>query len=136
MKLKALIFLFAVFACGASSAEQQNTIGVHLGTYHSSNIYCDNGKNPGLYYSNGETGLTVGTYFNSCERQSYYIGWVSPTWHGLGVMAAGVTGYVRPVTPMIAPTFAVSLDKNTNVRVTGASWEGMDVYHISIERKF
>jgi len=68
---------------------EQDLFGVHAGTYHSPNIDCSNGKNPGLFYRDAGTGLTLGTYFNSCERQSYYIGWVSPDWHGLGVMVAG-----------------------------------------------
>jgi hypothetical protein len=133
--MKRYAILALALVAGAAQADQ-NTFGVHMGTYHSPNIDCGNGKNPGVYYNHGNTSLTLGTYFNSCERQSYYIGWASPDWHGLGVLAAGVTGYVRPVTPMIAPTFALSVDKSTSVRITGGSWQNMDVYHVSIERRF
>lgn len=117
-------------------AEEKDTFGLHVVTYHSPNIYCDNGKNPGLYYSHEDTGATVGTYYNSCERQSYYAGWHSPEVYGFGFMVAGVTGYVKPITPMIAPTFSIPLDKTISLRISGGSWDGMDVYHLSVEARF
>lgn len=136
MKLKTLIFLFAALACGAASAEQKDTIGVHLGTYHSSNIYCDNGKNPGLYLSDGDNGATIGFYHNSCGRQSYYMGWISDDWHGLSLMVMGVTGYILPVTPAVFPTFAAPITEDTTLRISGGSLFGYTVVHFSIERKF
>lgn len=128
--------LAALLFCGAVSAEEKDTFGLHLGTYHSPNIDCDNGQNPGLYYSNGKTGTTIGTYYNSCERQSYYIGWTSPAWHGLGLMAGGVTGYVKPVTLIMTPTASFGFTKSTALRISGGSWDGMDVYHLSVETRF
>jgi len=136
MKRYAILAL-ALFA-GAAQAEK-DTIGVHGVTYHSPNIYCDNGQNPGIYYSNGDTGITVGTYYNSCKRQSEYIGWKSPDAYGLSVMFVAVTGYVKDFTPMIAPTFELNTSrfvKDSSIRITGGSWARMDVYHVSIERRF
>lgn len=136
MKLKTTLMLAALLFCGAAAATEKDTFGMHLGTYHSPNIDCSNGKNPGLYYINGDTGLTIGTYYNSCKRQTEYIGWKSPSLYGLSLMAGGATGYRKPVTVMMAPTAAFGVTKNTSLRITGGSWEGMDVYHLSIERKF
>lgn len=139
MKRYAILALALVAGVAQAAQTDKMTMGLHGFTYHSPNIDCGNGKNPGLYLNDGKTGLTAGFYHNSCQRQSEYIGWVTPNVYGLGLMIAGVTGYVKPVTFMAAPTFELNTSrfvKDSSVRITGGSWQNMDVYHVSIERRF
>lgn len=139
--MKAIHFLIPVlFAIGFIQFAKADTIGMHVGTHHSSNIYCDNGENPGLYYSHEETGITLGTYRNSCGRQSLYVGWISPDWHGLSAMAIVATNYNSPL-PLglfggVFPTYRLDLDKSTSIRVSGMALFKTEVFHFSIDRKF
>lgn len=112
----------------------QNTMGLHLGSYHSPGIECDNGNNPGVYF-HASNGLTVGTYKNSCLRQSAYVGYKTSDWHGIGLIAMAVTGYDRPVTPVAFPTSAFRVG-DMRVRVSGGTWDGQTVVHLSAERNF
>lgn len=131
--MKSLVIAFVMLLSGPVFAEQ--IFGVHLGTYHSPNIACDNGNNPGLYYRS-EVGVVLGTYHNSCERQSYYIGYRTPEWRGFGVMFAGVTGYVEQVTPLAFPTYSFHVYDGYRARISGASWDDMTVVHFSVEKRF
>jgi hypothetical protein len=136
--MKRYAILALALVAGVAQAEK-DTMGLHMGTYHSPNIDCGNDRNPGVYYTHGKTGLTLGTYYNSCQRQTEYVGWRTPSIYGLGLMTVGATGYVKPVTFMVAPTLELNASrfvKDSSVRITGGSWEGMDVYHVSIERRF
>ncbi len=119
----------------SGSAFAQQTFGMHMGTYHSANIECDNGNNPGVYY-HASNGMTVGAYHNSCERQSAYVGYKTGDWRGLGVMAIAVTGYDRPITPVVFPTYSLIRYEKTKLRVSGGSWEGKTVVHFSAETDF
>lgn len=114
---------------------QSNTMGLHGITYHSPGIDCDNGKNPGAYVRL-DFGLLVGFYHNSCERQSEYLGYHTPEWRGLSLVFMGVTGYVQPVTPLAFPTYAARVYEDLKLRVSGASWDGRTVVHLSVERNF
>lgn len=117
-----------------SACFAETTVGLHLGTIHGGNPPCDNGNNPGVYVS-AESGLIVGTYRNSCERQSYYAGYKTPDWHGVGVMLMGVTGYEAQVTFAAFPTVAFG-SEDLRLRISGGAWDGWTVIHCSTEWRF
>jgi len=123
--------VFAVLMLLALPASAQHVLGLHTVTYHSANIDCDNGNNPGLYYGNTDSGLVLGTYYNSCRKQSYYVGYITPDWRGLSVVADLVTGYVLPVTPRIYPSLAMG-----PFRLSGGKWGPYEVVHLSMEVRF
>jgi hypothetical protein len=125
----ALLVGMLTFACFA-----QTTVGLHLGSVHGGNPPCDNGNNPGVYVGI-ENGLVVGTYRNSCERQSFYAGYKPPDWHGVGVILMGVTGYEAKVTFVALPTVAFG-SEDFRVRVSGGAWDGWAVVHFSTEWRF
>jgi hypothetical protein len=116
--------------------EHGKIVGVHLGSWHGGNLACNNGYNPGLYFSDVATGFTAGTYHNSCERQSYYIGVKTPDWHGLSLMVMGVTGYFKPVTLVALPMYTVPLQKDDSLRISGGKSGEIEVIHFSVDRKF
>ncbi len=130
--MKTAIIVFFVLLSASASA--QNTMGLHVGTYHSSNIECDNGNNPGVYF-HASNGMTVGAYHNSCERQSVYVGYKTSDWHGVAIMAIAVTGYDRPITPVAFPTAAMRIG-DVRLRISGGTWDNQTVVHFSAERSF
>lgn len=94
-----------VAACSHQPAHADTRIGVHVGSHHFSGTF--NNVNPGLYLF--KDGWTVGTYYNSERRQSYYAGY---TFEGdligavdYGVTVGLITGYQRArVLPMLVPS--------------------------------
>lgn len=125
-----------VFLVGmlTSACFAQTTVGLHLGSIHGGNPPCDNGNNPGVYVG-VDNGLSVGTYLNSCERQSLYAGYKTPDWHGVGVILMVVTGYEATVTFAAFPTVAFG-SENLRLRISGGAWNGWTVIHFSTERSF
>ena len=95
-----------------AGAAQADTIGLHVGSWHSRPGY--NNVNPGAFYR-ADDGLTVGAYCNSQSRSpnnpdaptcrpSAYAG---VTWGGDGLVAltAGVvTGYTYGPLPIVLPS--------------------------------
>lgn len=130
-----LIAVATAFGSASARAESDYIMGAHMLTYHSPNIYCDNGQNPGVYIGL-PNGATFGTYHNSCERQTFYAGVRTPDWHGASLMFGGFTGYEKPITWMIAPSVAVPLDKTDSVRFAGGVWDKNTIVHLAFERKF
>jgi len=96
-----------VASCSACPGYAQTTVGVHLGSQHSSGGF--NNVNPGVYLNH--KGFTVGGYYNSERRASYYGGYtlelpIGPLRAGLTVGA--ITGYqAAKVIPLVVPSVAV-----------------------------
>lgn len=132
--MKSLFIAFVMLLAGPVFA-QEPAFGLHLTTYHSPNIDCGNGKNPGIY-ARASFGIVVGTYYNSCERQSEYIAYRTPEWKGLAIQAGGVTGYSEKITPLAFPTYRFHIYDGYRAMVSGASRNDRTVVHLSVERNF
>jgi hypothetical protein len=129
--------IIAAALLGASFWASAQTFGVHVGSVHDRDGF--NNVNPGLYVRL-DSGLTLGTVYNSERRQSYYAGW---TWSAplherveASVTLGAITGYETGVLPMAVPSLAVAVGDNTKLRV---SWlqkvykRGANAVHFSIE---
>lgn len=81
-------------------------LGLHLMSYHDAGNF--NNVNPGIYIKH-ESGVTVGTYYNSVKRQSYYGGYTFKpidALPNLDVTVGVVTGYPSmPVAPLFIPSY-------------------------------
>lgn len=78
------------------------TVGLHLGSVHLPKKDFNN-VNPGIYYQ-WDSGVTVGTFYNSERRQSVYAGWTWE-WGRLNLTAGLITGYRRAsILPLAAPS--------------------------------
>lgn len=143
-----IALLFAAFSLSAYA--EPVTLGVHLATYHVKSGY--NNVNPGVYVRWGY--FTAGTYHNSVNRQSSYVGltyeWETPSWplvSAMALTAGAISGYAyRPVIPFIIPSARFDLTRDislrttlvpeplfTNRKLTGIRAAGL---HISLERRF
>ena len=88
-------------------AYSADRIGVHIASQHSEKGF--NNVNPGVYVVH--SGYTIGTYYNSEYRQSYYAGY---TFEGklsgpinYGITVGAITGYAAgKVTPMVVPSIS------------------------------
>jgi hypothetical protein len=97
--------------------EAPETVGLHLGTWHSDPGFCSN--TPGVY-ARWQSGLTVGAYKNSaCRSYSGYAGW---TWETEGrvraaITVGAVTGYkLASVLPLVAPSLIVDVTPSIALR--------------------
>lgn len=85
-------------------AAQACTLGLHIGSQHyPAQSY--NNANPGAYYI-ASNGVTVGGYYNSERRPSFYAGY-SWDYGPFRLQVGGITGYYKPVLPMVAPSVAL-----------------------------
>lgn len=78
-------------------------IGLHIGSHHvGSNQF--NNVNPGIYVRT-EDDVVIGGYRNSIRRNTFYVAKVFETdQHPFGVVVGAATGYLLPVTPLVAGT--------------------------------
>lgn len=130
--------IIALSALLAVPCFAENTMGLHTFSWHSGGT-CVNNENPGAYVQINN-GTTFGTYLNSCDRQTFYVGGEFLK-HNLGpVQVAGfamaATGYFLPVTPGAFLTLKMPVTKNDAVRLAGHRWQDVTVLHLSVERKF
>ncbi len=95
------------------------TVGLHLVSAHSNQAQDWREVNPGVYlrWSNG---ATVGTYLNSVNRQSVYLGWTGD-WPiasraSVGLTLGAITGYSRSVLPLVVPSLRVGITERASVR--------------------
>lgn len=99
----------AVFFC---SAAQSQTLLSGFVSRHMSGDYNENNYGIGIRIDDGRwSGWAIGTYRNSIDRQSVYIGreW---TWHvagpvHIGALAGAATGYRTPIMPLALPELVV-----------------------------
>lgn len=92
-------------SCSMSPVAAQ-TVGLHLASVHSKSGY--NNVNPGVYVN--LDGWTVGTYYNSERRQSYYAGYTLDRDFGpvrASLTLGGITGYDGGPLPLVVPSLAV-----------------------------
>jgi len=122
----------------AAPAFAETTIGLHTVSWHSGG-QCMNNENPGAYIQIDQ-GIAFGTYYNSCARQTFYIGGeiakhqIGPV--AVGVFAMAATGYFMPITPGAFLTLKAPISKTDSVRLAGNRWDGVTVLHLTAERKF
>lgn len=118
------------------------TVGLHLVSAHSNQSQAWREFNPGVYlrWSNG---ATVGTYLNSVNRQSFYLGWTGD-WPvarraSLGLTLGAISGYSRPVQPLVVPSLRVGVTERASVRtaiVINPRPGGANALHLSAEWRF
>jgi hypothetical protein len=133
-----MIKLFALALFAATSAHA-TTVGLHLGSVHDKPGFND--SNPGIYIKT-EEGYTVGTVYNSVNKQAFYAGYTFSRNFGKVELAAtvgGITGYTLPVTPMLVPSVVVSLTDSFSARINFLAKVhkyGASALHFTVERKF
>ena len=140
-----LIAIAMAFACSAAAAvEPPSSIGLHIGSHHftAREHGTWNDVNPGVF-ARWDSGLVVGTLRNSERRQSVYIGhtWQSPRWSGIAadLTAGAITGYGRPVSPLLAAGVSVAVTESFSIRVSllpKAAPKGSAAIHLSTEWSF
>jgi hypothetical protein len=108
-------------------------IGLHVASAHIPQGN-ENNFNPGIY-ARMPSGLTVGTYYNSVRRQSFYAGYTYDLFGPVSVTVGGVTGYNKfgPVAPMVVPSLSLGAVRFSVIPpVAGIP----SVVHLSLEHKF
>ena len=107
------------------------TLGLHIGSQHDPARDFNN-ANPGAYYISDE-GWTVGTYYNSERKQSVYAG-KSWDFGPFRLQAGLITGYSRPVLPMVAPSVSLGAGFRLTV-LPKVERGGSSVIHLTWETK-
>jgi hypothetical protein len=74
-------------------------VGLHIGSHHIPNEGVNN-TNPGVY-AQLSNGLLAGTYRNSYNRRTNYVGWQTPELLRLSVVGALATGYTAEQAPRV-----------------------------------
>lgn len=145
--MKKMITLLLLAACACASQAQNllpTTVGLHLGTKHSSAGY--NNTNPGVY-ARWDSGMTAGVYYNSERATSAYAGYLwetgayTPLQLQAGLLLGVVTGYrARQLTPLLVPSLSAALPATDwRARLTyvpKAEKGSAHALHLSIERNF
>ena len=130
--------LAALVAILAHSADAQ-TVGLHLGSIHDKPGFND--SNPGAYLKL-KNGLTLGTVFNSENKQSYYAGLTLDKELTESVSASitfgGITGYALAITPMVVPSVAYDFGSFSlrTTFLTKINKKGANALSFSIEKSF
>jgi hypothetical protein len=119
-------------------------IGLHVGSVHTDNSTGQslNGFNPGIYLEH-TSGITVGTYYNSLRRASYYVGYnyrMAPI-YGVtpSVLVGGVTGYTTSPTWAIVPSLSYNMGDGVAVRLSylpKVEATKVQTLHLSLEKRF
>lgn len=122
----------ALLAVAGLAAGQ--SVGLHLGSVHLPKRDYNN-ANPGAYVRFGN-GLTLGGYYNSERRPSFYAGYT----HSFGpvdVTVGAITGYERAaVMPMVVPSVRLFEIGRVGVRlafVPKIEKNGAHVLHAMVE---
>ena len=133
--------LCAVFVMFIISGCHAHTVGVHLGSVHSTK-YQNNGEtwnntNPGVYVRT-DTNWVVGGYYNSMRKPTIYAGKVWPIYQAgnlkLDLTTGLATGYRFAVVPLVSPSVKFDGLPFRLHYIPGIG--GPHVLHISYERKF
>jgi len=120
-------------SCAALAA-----IGLHLASMHSRPGF--ENINPGIYAIN-RCGWMAGAYRNSFDQPSLYVARLIDPPRAVWFVSAGlITGYDRPLTPVIAVGAKARLTPNLTLRLTFVPEVGnlnnAAVAHLSLERRF
>jgi hypothetical protein len=117
-------------------------LGAHLMSYHDTGDY--NNVNPGVYLQH-QSGATVGSYYNSERRQSYYGGYTFKPFDSLPHLDSTVgvvSGYGKKrVMPFVLPSYTV-YESGEGVRARVGYWpkvgtvQPANVFHLMMEKKF
>jgi len=99
-------------------------LGLHLATYHFDRNEGLNEINPGAYVSCND--FVVGTYRNSNDNQSSYVGYTIHKWN-IDFLVGGIAGYENKIVPAILPSYKY---KSVRFTIIPAYQPGI---HISIE---
>lgn len=138
-------------------------VGGHIRSWHSSPERCaswaDGWDGPGYYYrrcrdqthgllvrwgGDGRWSWTAGTYRNSIDRPTVYVGAVRELARrgplGIEVAAVAATGYRYRVVPLVAPTLRVELGRGWAVSLLAMPRAGKvsetAVAHVTVSRRF
>jgi len=143
MRSKLYIAAVAMAASQAFAFEPPKAVGLHLVSHHFEPRQRGewNDKNQGVYLA-WAGGLVVGTYHNSENARSVYVGqvWETARWGGaaLDLTLGAVTGYGRPVAPLAAVGVNYQLGQ-AKARISfapKAAKTGSAVAHLTIEYSF
>jgi len=116
--------------------------GAHLMSYHDTGNY--NNTNFGLYLQH-QSGVTVGSYFNSERQQSHYGGYTFKPFDNfpsLSVTTGLVSGYsARRLTPFVLPSLtAYEFEDGMRLRLAYVprmgSFQPVNVLHLMVEKQF
>ena len=112
MKPRTEFFVRALLGTFMSHGAQAATFGVHAGSVHVPSGAYQNNFNPGMYLRTDD-GVTVGAYYNTLRRVSFYAGY-TVEYGPVGLLGGLVTGYQpklidglsygqgKTLTPMVA----------------------------------
>lgn len=105
---------------------------MHLGTIHVNPDIPLNGVNPGIYVQSVD-GITIGTYFNSINRQTAYVGY-NIQYGKFGFLTGVATGYNSSGIPFIFPSYRLAQFRIVYLPKTIDT--ASHVIHFSIEKEF
>jgi hypothetical protein len=91
------------------------TLGLHFATLHIPDREM-NDFNPGVH-AEAENGVSVGFYRNSIRKESLYIA-ETFSLDSIDLTVGGVTGYSKPVVPLLVPSVKFGLGDGWAGRVT------------------
>ena len=84
-------FIGAAIVAFAGCTAQAATFGIHAGSAHFPGGSYQNNFNPGVYLRTDD-GITIGTYYNTLRRVSFYAGYTFE-YGPVGVLGGLITGY-------------------------------------------
>lgn len=125
----------------ASFATSADTVGLHIGSQHYPAKDFNN-FNPGAYYRWDSAPVAggipvIGGYYNSERRASFY-GGLHYQWGYAGVTIGAITGYSKPVLPLVAPSIMLPITDRVAARVVylpKVEKRGAHVVHLMLEFK-
>jgi len=147
--MKKIIFILtlALFTNIALATQPNIKVGLHMFSYHDRNGY--NNFNPGLYLRYGP--WTIGTYENSLNKNSTYIGYTlelplkEKFIDSLDLTLGIITGYPTQIgntgiTPLVVPSVRIDLTDKKSLRVLYIprvrNLTDVNVIHVSLEKSF
>jgi len=140
--MKYAIALALALSATLAHAQAPDVVGLHLVSKHSNYDFAWNDTNPGVY-ARWDGGLTVGTYYNSNRKQSFYVGWTGEKQLtpriAAGITLGGVTGYTTPLLPLVVPSVSVRVWDKVSLRTSflySPLKNGAHALHLSAEWKF
>lgn len=117
------------------------TVGAHGISWHSGNRTELNNNNFGLYVKS-PAGWTAGFYHNSEWKMSHYIGWTTPSWHGMEAVIGAIDGYKvndGGWIPMVIPSWSAPIEGSSwrfRVAAVPSMKYPINVVHFMIENRF
>lgn len=98
----AIACLVTAGIASCTEAKADTVFGVHTVSAHFPKVDGQNNVNPGAYIR-FENGVTLGGYYNTLGRASFYAAYTTPQWGPFALTVGAISGYQKKVSIRIEP---------------------------------